>query len=147
MYFHTCQDFINIQNPTPQTHYYTKLSDEGSSCVLYKNLSHNLSLWKPNTDLTAPACARLCLSAPWEVIDPQGPFTLTTDRRFGNNKDFCSSLTAWPLAFPSRRSTNPGAVNLTEQDQMKHDDMMTSLIHDDKMGKSFSHFFFFSSLH
>lgn len=55
----------------------------------------------------ALAAVCLCRSAPWEVIDPYRPFAHMLGRRGGNNKDFCSFLTAWPLVFPSVDGQEP----------------------------------------
>lgn len=75
--------------------------------------------WRKSAVL-ASVC--LCLSVPWEVIDPYGPFAHMPGRHCSNSKDFCSRLTAWPLMFPSRMDRNPGAVNLIEEDLMKQGD-------------------------
>ena len=70
-------------------------------------------------------CPCICLSLP--ISSLRSHWSIQTLCSFArqtrnNNKDFCSSLTAWPLMFPSRLGGNPEAVNLIEWDQMKHDE-------------------------
>lgn len=125
--FNTRRDFNTIPNHTSQTHKRTRTCLIHAAPVMFAKIYQAIRPCKKKTKRhgrkrAALASVSLCLSAPWEVIDPYRPFAHMPGRSCSNSKDFCSSLTAWPLLFPSRTGRRPGAVNLAEWDQMKHDD-------------------------